>query len=285
MTTEDAADPIGRAARALAAAGVESPRLEAQLLLALALDTTRAAITAGLYDLSSGADRARFEELVAARCRRVPLAYLRGTQEFYGLEFEVGPAVLIPRPETELLVDFAREKLGESRSVLADVGTGSGCIAVAALTQCPRARGVAFDLSAPALEIAQRNAARNSVAGRLRFVQADLLCGAAGGRFDLVLSNPPYIPSDEVKGLQPEVRDAEPRIALDGGPDGLAVYRLLAPMARHCLVRGGWLAVEVGQWQAALVIRMFTGWGLSTVEIRRDLAGIERLVAGQRVDS
>lgn len=289
MIQAGAADPVGWAARRLAECGVEAPRLEAQLLLALALGITRTAVTAGLFECLGSAESARFQDLVESRYGRAPLAYLRGTQEFYGLDFEVGPAVLIPRPETEMLVDFALEKLAEGRSnrslafppILADVGTGSGCIAIAALAHCPQAVGVAFELSASALEIARRNAVRHTVADRLRFVRSDLLCGAAADRFDLILSNPPYIPTGELAGLQPEVRDFEPRLALEGGTDGLAPYRRLAPMAQHCLAPGGSIAVEVGQGQAPDVARIFADAGLSEIEVRRDLAGIERLVAAQ----
>ena len=256
--------------------------MEAQLLLALALGITRTTVTAGLYELLGSAERGRFQDLVESRCSRAPLAYLRGTQEFYGLDFDVGPAVLIPRPETEMLVEFAREMLDAGctacpyvcelprgatsaqagfRMRFADVGTGSGCIAVAVL--------------------ARRNAVRHSVDSRLRFVRSDFLAGASAGRFDLILSNPPYIPSGELAGLQPEVRDSEPALALDGGPDGLAPYRRLAPLARHSLALGGSLAVEVGQGQAPDVARIFAGAGLSRIEVRRDLAGIERLVAAR----
>ncbi len=336
MTPADAADPVAWASRRLSECGVESPRMEAQLLLALTLGTSRAAIAAGLYELRESAERERFHELVELRGRRVPFAYLRGTQEFYGLDFEVGPAVLIPRPETEMLVEFALERLsaaavvrhGEYKSshrenievehqgtdgagsfgkdgsrrrenskvehpesagrrpqvrpIFADVGTGNGCIAIAVLAHSPSAAGAAFELSAPALETARRNARRHSVDARVRFVQGDLLSGAAASRFDLILSNPPYIPSGEMAGLQPEVRESEPRLALDGGPDGLAPYRRLAPQARRSLVPGGSIAVEVGQGQARDVARIFADAGLSEIEIRRDLAGIERLVAARR---
>ncbi len=265
--------------------------MEAQLLLALALGITRTSVAAGLFDLNGSVEQARFQELVELRRRRVPLAYLRGAQEFYGLSFEVGPAALIPRPETEMLVAFALERLEAAgrwaadarqpfQPVIADVGTGSGCIAIAVLAHCPAARGAAFDISGEALEIARRNATRHTVSGRLGFVRGDLLSGAASGRFDLILSNPPYIPTGELDGLQPEVRDSEPRMALDGGQDGLAPYRRLAPSALRCLAPGGSLVVEVGQGQAADVARIFTAAGLSEVEIRQDLAGIDRLVAG-----
>ena len=287
----EGADLVGSAATRLAECGVESPRLEAQLLLALALGITRTAVVAGLFDPPAQEQAQSFSRLVNSRCRHIPLAYLRGTQEFYGLEFAVGPVVLIPRPETEMLVDFAREILALEMSskgstssacpVIADVGTGSGCIAIAALAYCPVARGIALDLSEGALEVARGNAARQGVIERLRFLRGSLLAGAGPARFDLILSNPPYIPSSQIAGLQPEVRDSEPRLALDGGPSGLDPYRELAPAARRSLKPGGTIAVEVGMGQAPEVAAIFGAARLTQIEIRRDLAGIERVVTGR----
>jgi release factor glutamine methyltransferase len=293
MSAWDSGDPIEWASRRLACCGVESARMEAQLLLALTLDTTRTTVIAGLYEPLRNPDRVRFEEFVEARCRRTPLAYLRGTQEFYGLEFEVSPAVLIPRPETEMLVDFARERVKAvaagatpaslcHSATIADVGTGSGCIAIACLTHCLRAHGMAVDISPRALKIARRNANRHGVSERLLFIQGDLLLGAAADTFNLILSNPPYISTGDLESLQPEVRDSEPLLALDGGPDGLAPYRRLAPWAMHCLLPGGWIAVEVGQGQAGTVERLFAEAGLREIEVRKDLAGIERVVTARR---
>ena len=188
----------------LTAAGVETPRLEAQLLLAQALGTTRTAVVAGIYREPTAEQQAEFERLVQARESRIPLAYLRGTQEFFGLTFRVGPEVLIPRPETELLVEFALEKL-EPAGTLADVGTGSGCILTATLANAAQARGVGFDLSDAALNVALVNLRQNGVAERTRLVQGDLLTGAGEALFEVIVSNPPYIPSAEVATLAPEV--------------------------------------------------------------------------------
>jgi methylase of polypeptide subunit release factors len=406
------------AARTLQEAGIEHPRFEARLLCALALGVTPSAVLAGLHPDPTDAQQAELERLVGERARRVPLAYLRGTQEFYGLPFRVSPAVLIPRPETELLVEFALEKLaltprtdarplpalwergsvdtkspslshaplasrGEPRSLratragdiacsrnrrtgalrrrsegrsgalrrrsegrsgacadvrrdvsartalretrasaartalretrasaartalretrasaarsavgeggveegeglLADVGTGSGCIAIATLAHCPKALAVALDVSPSALEIARYNVLMNGVADRLRLAQSSLLESAAEASFDVIVSNPPYIPTAEVPTLQPEVRDFEPRLALDGGADGLDFQRGLAAGAVRALRPGGWLAVEVAMGQAAPVADLLQAVGLTNVEMRRDLAGIERLVAGQK---
>ncbi|MCW3095417.1 MAG: [protein release factor]-glutamine N5-methyltransferase [Chthonomonadaceae bacterium] len=277
----ETSDRLQAAIARLTAAGVETPRLEAQLLLAQALGTTRTAIVAGIYREPDADQRAEFERLVQARELRTPLAYLRGTQEFFGLTFRVGPEVLIPRPETEMLVEFALEKLGAA-GTLADVGTGSGCILTAALANAVRARGVGFDLSAAALALAQHNIRQNGAAERARLAQGDLLTGAGAERFEVIVSNPPYIPSAEIAGLAPEVRDAEPRLALDGGPDGLECYRRLAVQALKALRPGGWLAVEVGRGQAPDVATLWLAAGWQEVNARRDLAGIERVVCGRK---
>jgi len=289
MIQDSACDPVGWAARHLTLAGLESPRLEAQLLLALALGTTRTAVIAGLFAPLNSEGWQRFEGLVTARAARVPLAYLRGSQEFYGLDFNVRSAVLIPRPETEMLVDFALERMRPNTEhptpntlCFADVGTGSGCIAVSALVHCPGSRCVAFDLSADALQVARANAARHGVLDRLELAQSDLLSDSPIDLFDVILSNPPYIATPELENLQPEVRESEPRIALDGGPDGLDIYRRLAPAAFPRLKPAGALAVEVGMGQAPALVEIFRASGFCDIEIRKDLAGIERLVAGYR---
>lgn len=266
----------------LTVAGVETPRLEAQLLLAQALGITRAAVVAGIYREPTERQHAEFERLVQARERRVPFAYLRGTQEFFGLTFRVGPEVLIPRPETEMLVEFALEKQEGAPGRVADVGTGSGCILTSLLANAPQAQGVGFDLSAGALDIARDNAQRNGVANRIRLVQGDLLTGAGGACFDVIVSNPPYIPSAEIADLAPEVRDGEPRLALDGGADGLECYRRLAEQGLWALRPGGWMAVEVGMGQAPAVAALWQAAGWVEICIRQDLAGIERVVCGRK---
>lgn len=272
------AEAIGR----LEAAGVESPRLEAQLLLAQVTGTTRAAVIAGIFPTPSPTQLAEFARLISERERRVPLAYLRGTQDFYGLTFRVTPAVLVPRPETELLVEFVLSVLPrEGVPLLADVGTGSGCIPIAVLANRVTARAVAFDLSAEALQVAQENSVRNGVADRLQLVQSDLLTSAGLG-FDVVVSNPPYIPTQEIATLQPEVRDYEPMLALDGGSDGLTVFRRLITQAHSVLKSGGWLAMEAAQGQTETVAKLLRDAGFVHVETRADLAGIQRIALGRK---
>ncbi len=270
----------------LSNAGIANAAQEARWLLERALQTT------GLR-LRVESDRPVSEEhrnlawsLLTRRVAGEPLQYLLGTQEFCGLEFEVGPAVLIPRPETELLVGEVREIAGrEAAPLVADIGTGSGCIAVALACAMPNAQVYATDRSAEALAVARRNGGRHGVMERVRFLEGDLLAPLAGlgleGQLAAVVSNPPYIPADDLPGLQREVR-REPRAALDGGPDGLAFYRRLLREAKPYLAPGGTMVLEVGQGQAESVCRMAEesgGYGLCGV--RRDGADIERVVCLQ----
>ncbi len=263
----------------LVAAGVQAPQLEAQLLLGLAIGLPRVVILRG-DDIQPNQQQAReLERLVSERERRVPLAYLGGMQEFYGLTFEVTPAVLIPRPETELLVELAiRHLSGRPGPLIVDAGSGSGCIGISAAVHLPHARGVGVDLSEVALAIARKNAVRNGVADRVTYVRGDMLDPIAGGSVDLVVSNPPYIPTAELPGLQPEVRDYEPRMALDGGEDGFDFHRRLLTQAKRVLKPRGIIGIEVADGQALRLASLFHQAGFAEVNIHRDLAGIERVV-------
>lgn len=283
---------IRQGARHLAAAGIEQAERETVWLLERALGMTALGLRLNEARPVAGEPRCRAQALLARRAMREPLQYLLGTQEFCGLEFEVNPAVLIPRPETELLVETAERCLGkqagvEGRPVIADVGTGSGCIAVALARRLPAAVVYAVDCSAEALQVAQRNAERHGVAARVIVLKGDLVAPletrGLAGRLDLVVSNPPYIAERNWEDLQPEVRLFEPRVALAGGEDGLAVYRRLIPAASGLLHVGGWLIVEVGQGQAEAVRRLIDGTGrYGAVEVRPDHAGILRVVFGRR---
>jgi release factor glutamine methyltransferase len=235
--------------RYLAGRGVESAGLEAAVLLAHALGWRRLDLYTRHDEEPDDGPRQRFRELVRRRAEGCPVAYLVGRKEFFSLDFEVGPAVLVPRPDTEWLVDeglrLARDILPEP--LLLDLGTGSGCVAVAVARHCPAARVVATDVSVEALEVAARNAERHKVAGRVTFLHGDLFAPLPPGeRFDLVLSNPPYIPTGDLAGLEPSVRDHEPRLALDGGPDGLAVIERIVREAGPWLKPGGHLLFEIG---------------------------------------
>ena len=271
----------------LSAAGVDAPRLDAELLLAFAAGVTRE----GLYTKSiivDGELRERYAALIGLRVSRMPLAYIIGRREFYSLEFEVSPEVLIPRPETETLVTAALEELtARPTANVIDLGTGSGAIALAIAVNATHARVTATDISAQALEIAAQNARRLGVHARVDFRRADcwdiLDADRALERYDLVVANPPYIREDEINALAPEVRDFEPRIALAGGTDGLDFYRRIAAGACEHLAAEGVAIVEVGAGQASDVAAIFRAAGFSDIAIVDDLAGIPRVVKARRI--
>lgn len=273
---------IEAAEQMLRHAGVESPRLDAELLLAAAAGVARIELLSRVVAVDETA-RARFAQLVARRAAREPLAYILGRKEFYSLELEVGPGVLIPRPETEILVEVSLEELGRRRDPrVLDVGTGSGAIALAIAAGLPSACVVATDVSAGALAVARRNLERLGMAERIEIRLADCFAVMDGGKplglFDLIVCNPPYVRDGEIEGLQAEVSRYEPRITLAGGSDGLDFYRLLARGARQHLAAGGKIAVEVGAGQAADVAAIFRASGLSEITMRNDLSGISRVV-------
>ncbi len=233
----------------------------------------------------AGAFAASFETLVTRRATREPMAYIRGSQEFYGREFLVGPGVLIPRPETELIVqealalDVARRV---ARPRVADVGTGSGILAVTLAVEWPSARVTATDISADALAIARGNAEAHGVASRIRFVEAPYLTGVAGP-LDLVVSNPPYVRATEAPSLLPEVRDHEPGVALFGGDDGLRDIRVVVAAAAGALEPGGSLVMEIGFDQAADVTGLVMATGVfDAARVRHDLQGHPRVIVATR---
>lgn len=224
-------------------------------------------------------ESARFDVLVARRAQGEPVAYLLGEAEFYSLEFRVTPDVLIPRPETELLVDIALEKMACRICRILDLGTGSGCVAVALAKHLPQAQVTAVDVSSAALEVARSNAGRHGAA--LRFVQSDWFSALGDERFDLIVSNPPYIAGQDGHLAQGDLR-FEPRHALASGPDGLdAIRRIIAGAARH-LEPVGWLFFEHGYDQATAVEALLAQAGFAQIEHRADLAGIPRVAGGRR---
>jgi release factor glutamine methyltransferase len=274
----DAAALLGGAAPRLATAGIDSARLDAELLLAHALGIDRTRLFTRLRDQVSPAAAARFAALLERRQQREPLAYLIGEQEFWSLRFVVTPAVLIPRPETELLVELAQRLSPAPRQVL-DVGTGSGCIAVALARELPAARLTAVDLSPDALAVAQQNAAAHGVAARLAWLAGDVYAPLpAEAAFDLIVSNPPYLaPGD---AASPETT-FEPRSALFAGADGLDVVRRLLDGAATRLHPGGHIMIEIGQGQAERVVALALAAGLGDVHVVPDLAGIPRTLVAQ----
>lgn len=235
--------------------GVESARLEAEVLLAHVLNCPRIELIAQSLEVPADADRVKYRELIKRRVDGWPVAYLVGQKEFYLLKFEVSPAVLVPRPETETLVLEALRLLKPLMApTVLDLGTGSGCIAVCVAHQKKDARVTATDISPDALDVAKRNAEAHGVADRVTFAQGDLLATVpAGSTFDLVVSNPPYVTPSELAELAPDVREHEPRLALDGGPDGLAFYRRIASGVGPLLKPGGALLLEIGESQDELV--------------------------------
>jgi release factor glutamine methyltransferase len=263
--------------------GVEDARLCAELLLAKAMGLKRIELYARFEQSPTEEQRAAFRELVRAAAAHQPIAYLIGTREFYSLEFKVTPDVLIPRPETELLVERALvwcKEHPQERIDLWDIGTGSGCIAITVAKRCPAVHAVASDISEAALKVAAENADRRGV-GRIRFVHADLLDLPAENpeRFDIILCNPPYIAETDRDSLPANVRDYEPAAALFAGFDALAVYRRIAGGIHQRLRVGGLLALEVGQGQAAEVEAILVNGGALAAAGRfKDLAGIERVV-------
>jgi len=231
--------------------GSESPRLDAEVMLAHVLDWQRVELYTHFTDEVPERPRGRYRDLVRRRCEGSPVAYLVGRKEFYSLAFEVSPAVLIPRPESEfVVVEFLSVTRGLEATRAVDVGTGSGCLAIACAVRNPGARFVAIDVSEEALAVARRNAAKHGVADRIDFRLGDRLEPASGEEpFDVVLSNPPYIPTADIPGLEVGVRDYEPHLALDGGPDGLAMVRGLVEQSIPLLKPGGHLILEIGTAQ------------------------------------
>jgi release factor glutamine methyltransferase len=263
--------------------GVASPRLDAEVLLSHILGKDRMYLYVNFDQPLEAGELAAFREAVKQRARRVPVAYITGRKEFFGLSFAVTPSVLIPRPDTEVLVEAALRRLqGREAPLLLDVGTGSGAIVISLLHKLPAARAVAVDISADALAVAAGNAARLGVAGRLEFARGDLLAPAEGRSFDAIVSNPPYIATTELAGLDPEL-GFEPRAALAGGADGLDFYRRLVAGSATYLRPEGFLAVEVGAGQAAAVTALaMAATGLAAAETVKDYAGVERVVVMER---
>ncbi len=262
--------------------GVDSPRLDAEVLLAHVLGCRRLSLYVDAEKVLPLESILKFNELITRRLEKIPVAYLTGTRDFMGLTFAVNESVLIPRPETELLTEGVGEFLrGLGGEVFfADLGTGSGAIAVSILKFVKTARACAVDMSAEALEVAKFNAQKFHVEDRIEFFCGDLFAPLEGKVFNAIVSNPPYIPSGELETLQAEVK-SEPRLALDGGADGLNFYRRIISDAPRFLTTGGLLAVEVGINQAAAVKALMTAANFIDVEIFKDLAGLERIVAGK----
>jgi release factor glutamine methyltransferase len=267
----------------LQAAGVEGPVIDARLLVEAAAGASRTDIIADPHRLLSDDQAAALEGFIARRERREPVSHILGRKGFWKIMLQVTADVLTPRPDTETLVELVLRDLPEAKpfSVL-DLGVGSGAILLAILAERPAGKGLGVDVSDEALAVARENAANLGLAGRVALLRGDWTRGLDDAGFDLVVANPPYVRSAEIATLAPEVRDHEPRLALDGGPDGLDAYRLLAPEIIRVLKPGGRFAVEIGFDQSAEVETLFRGAGAQAVSTYKDLANRDRVVAGTK---
>jgi release factor glutamine methyltransferase len=276
------AQALHRAAERLMAVGIDTSRLDARLLLGEVLGLApQQVFTRPQLELSSQ-EAERFDALVTRRLGREPISHLLGRRGFWTLEFKVTADTLDPRPDTETLIEAVLEALperGRPRRIL-DLGTGTGCILLTLLTELGFATGLGVDKSPAALEVARANAQSLGLADRAQFQLGDWGQGLEGG-FDVIASNPPYIPDGEINGLEPEVAAFEPRLALAGGADGLDCYRLLAPQMARLLAPGGLVALEVGIGQAGDVAALLSEVGLTIRGVERDLGGVERCVLAE----
>jgi release factor glutamine methyltransferase len=270
----------------LRAAGIGSPALTAELLLMHASGTKRAWLYAHIDEDLDAAAAERYRELIGRRAAGTPTQYLTGHQEFWDLEFEVTPDVLIPRPETEHVVEVALARMGQKRSReplrVADVGTGSGCIAVALAREFPRASVFGTDISLAALALARRNAARHGVDERIGFVASDLLTAFRSHSFDMIVSNPPYVGRRESGSIAREIREHEPSQAVFAGEEGIEIYPALIAQASDCLAHSGVLVVELGFGASERVKAIARTAEWEDVQITNDLAGIPRVLAAAR---
>ncbi len=273
---------LSKAAEILKEAGIAEPRKEAASLMAFILDKDAAFVVAHSEDELAANQKMLFDSCVRRRAKREPFQYITRRQEFYGLEFEVTPDVLIPRPETEILVEEAIKLLSNIENPrFCEVGVGSGCISVSILANVPHATAIGVDISPAALKVAQSNAEHHNVAERLTLLESDVFSNVTG-KFDLIASNPPYIPARDIDSLQTEVRDHEPHSALDGGADGLTIIKNLIFRSPVFLTRQGTLLIEIGFDQAAKVRELFDREVWSEPKFLPDLQGISRIVKADR---
>lgn len=272
-------------AELFAARGILESRLKAEFILSRALNCHRLELPLQQRrELSAGQ-----AEQIAVRVGRViagePIQYVLGDMEFMGRTFKADSRALIPRPETETLVEHVLA-CGDVWSLqapaVADVGTGTGCIVVALALGRPKGKYLAIDISAGAVELARENVVILGVGKKIRFVQGDLLTGIQARSLDLVVSNPPYVSTDEIETLQPDIRNHEPRLALDGGPDGMSVILKLVPQAFNCLRPGGWLFLEIGEDQGERVRTLMKKSGFEQIEVHKDLGGHDRIACGKK---
>ncbi len=264
-------------------AQIDSPVIDARILVEAACEATRTDIIADPYRAVSPEQMATLSAYLDRRERREPVARIIGRKGFWKIMLNVDSNVLIPRPDTEVVVDMALKSTGEADALrILDLGVGSGAIILSILAERPGATGLGIDVSEEALAVARENASQLGLEGRLALLRGDWTWGLGDGGFDIVVSNPPYIASDEIETLEPEVKHHEPRLALDGGPDGLDAYRTLAPEILRVLKPGGLFLVEIGWTQAQAVTALFKAAGASDLATVKDLADRDRVVMGRR---
>jgi release factor glutamine methyltransferase len=270
-----------KAKKTLEGAGISGPVIDARLLVEAAAAATRTDIVTDPYRPLTPEQEARLDDYLARRTAREPVSHILGRKGFWKIMLQVTPQVLTPRPDTETVVEYVLRDFPEHAawSVL-DLGVGSGAILLAILAERPAARGLGVDVSEEALAVARENAANLGLAGRTALLRGDWTFGLDADAFDLVVSNPPYIASEVIESLEPEVRDHEPRLALEGGSDGLDAYRVLAPEILRVLKPGGRFAVEIGYDQKQAVEDLFRAAGAAEIVTIRDLGDRDRVVAG-----
>ena len=267
----------------LQAAGVDGPVIDARLLVEAAADASRTDIIADPRRELTEAQSATLEDFLSRRERREPVSHILGRKGFWKIMLTVTSRVLTPRPDTETIVEWVLRTYPEERPFnLLDLGVGSGAILLAILAERPAAKGLGVDVSDEALAVARENAANLGLAGHVALLRGDWTRGLDDGAFDLVVSNPPYIPTAVIETLEPEVKDYEPRLALDGGADGLDAYRLLAPEILRVLKTGGRFAVEIGHDQSQAVEALFQAAGAMAVATLKDLSNRDRVVTGEK---
>ena len=272
-----------QARQQLEAAGVAGPVIDARLLVEAAADTTRVEIVTDPYRVLTPEQEARLEDYLARRAKREPVSHILGRKGFWKIMLQVTPDVLTPRPDTETVVEYVLRDFPETAPWhVLDLGVGSGAILLSILAERPAAKGLGVDVSEEALAVARENAANLGLAGRTALLRGDWTWGLGAATFDLVVSNPPYIASHVIEELEPEVRDHEPRLALEGGADGLDAYRTLAPEILRVLKPGGRFAVEIGYDQKDAVEALFREAGAADVVTVRDLGDRDRVVAGAK---
>lgn len=285
MTAPEVDRAFRDAWKRLEEAGIESARTDARLLLGRVLGGGAERVLAEKGRDLTPDEAAQFEALVERRLTREPMSYILGQREFWSLDFKVTSATLTPRPDTETLIEAVLDHAERPLRSILDLGTGTGCILLALLSECPHASGVGVDASKDALKVAEENAEALGLARQAKFVVADWTkanwTDVLGGPFQVVVSNPPYIPAADIEGLEADVRAFEPMAALSGGADGLDAYRAIVQGARRLVCPGGLLAFEVGIHQATAVAELLMEAGFEVLEKRKDLAGIERVVVAR----